>query len=84
MARPKRIKWNLPAFEEVRRMPGVDERLKAEVDRVINQLGNADYAGGVDKGRTRSRGYVVTTTFKAMLREHREHLLLKALGGGRG
>lgn len=38
-----------------------------------------DYAGGVDPGRRRSRGYVVTTSWKAMRDEAKNHTLLRAL-----
>lgn len=38
-----------------------------------------DYAGGVNPGRRRSRGYVVTTSWKSMRDEARNHTLLRAL-----
>ena len=40
----------------------------------------ADYAGGVNPGRHRSRGYVVTTSWRSMRHEARDHTLLRALG----
>jgi hypothetical protein len=40
-----------------------------------------EYAGGVEDGRTRSRGYVVTANFEAIKDEAHKNLLLRALGG---
>lgn len=37
------------------------------------------FDGGVDPGRHRSRGYVVTTTWAAMRDEAKNHTLLRAL-----
>jgi hypothetical protein len=76
-----KFQWNLPGFQEARRLPGVDEALQSKVDEILDKVGTRDYDGGVDRGRTRSRGYVVTTTYDAMLREHWDHVLLKAMGG---
>jgi hypothetical protein len=82
MARTK-IKWNVKAFEAIRRLPGVENELQSEVDRVLASVGKDDYDGGVGDGRSRSRGYVVTKTAKAIRAEHKSHKLLRALGGGK-
>lgn len=82
MARAK-IKWNLKAFEAIRRLPGVENELQSEVDRILAEVGTDGYDGGVGDGRSRSRGYVVTTTAKAVRAEHKSHKLLRALGGGK-
>lgn len=42
------------------------------------------YEGGVNPGRHRSRGYVVTTTWAAMRDEAKNHTLLRALGSVAG
>lgn len=79
-----KIKWNIHGFEELRRSAGVEAALKAEVEKIKGRAGGASagYAGDVEPGRTRSRGYVVTTTGDAIRREARDHTLLRALGGG--
>lgn len=76
-----KIKWNLSAFEEIRRLPGVDDRLDQEVTRILNGAGDG-YDGGVEPGKTRSRGYVVTTNYKAIKDNAENHTLLRLLGGG--
>lgn len=82
--RPGTIKWNLRGFEDLRRSPGVNALLNREVDRILEGAGGypGDYKGGVEPGRTRSRGYVVTNSVPAMRREAKDHALLRALGGG--
>lgn len=79
-----KIRWNMPGFEDLRRSPKVEEALQAEVDNVLRRAGGETegYAGGVEPGRTRSRGYVVTTTGESIRREARDHTLLRALGSG--
>lgn len=76
-----RIRWNIRAFEELRRSPGVEARLQQEVDRVLGQLPDG-YEGGVESGATRSRGYVVTGDGDAARDNAENHSLLRALGGG--
>lgn len=78
-----RWKWNMRGFEDLRRLPAVDALLEREVSRVMESAGGApgDYAGGVERGKTRSRGYVVTSSAEAMRREAKTHSLLRALGG---
>lgn len=84
MARRKtRIDWNIKAFEDIRRLPGVDARLRKEVDARLAAAGDG-YAGGVEPGRTRSRGFIVTATGKAMRDQSRNHTLQRVLGGGAG
>ena len=75
------IRWNVSAFEEIRRSPAVNARLQQEVSRILGQVGEG-YAGGVEAGATRSRGYVVTTTGEAIRDNAENHTLLRALGGG--
>lgn len=75
-----RFKWNIDAFEEVRRSGPVEDQLQGIVNGVLGRL-ESDYAGGVESGRTRSRGYVVTTSAEAIRAEAENHALLRAIGG---
>jgi hypothetical protein len=43
-----------------------------------------DYDGGVNPGRRRSRGFVVTTSWKSIRDEARDHVLLRALAAQAG
>jgi hypothetical protein len=88
MADPRRprlkgLTFNVEGFEQVRRSPEVEKELQAIVDEVMAQVQGDDreYAGGVEDGRTRSRGYVVTANFEAIKDEAHKNLLLRALGG---
>lgn len=80
MAR-SRVRFNFSAFQEIRRSPEVEARLNREVESVLSAVGNG-YQGGVEPGKSRSRGYVVTTTPEAMVSESEDHALLRAIGGG--
>lgn len=77
-----KIRWNLPAFEEIRRLPGVGVVVGHEVERVLDRVGRDNYAGGVEPGRTRTRGYVVTMNLDGIIDNSRNHSLLRAIGGG--
>lgn len=78
-----RIQWNIPAFEEIRRVPALEPLLQAEVDRVLEAVADVagNYEGGVESGRNRTRAYVVTADFGAIYHEASEHTLVRALGG---
>lgn len=78
-----KIRWNIRGFEDVRRLPGVEAKIRAEVDEVLAQAGEG-YVGGVEPGRTRTRGYVVTATGDAIRREAQDHNLLRILGRAHG
>lgn len=77
MAQP-RIKWRFAAFQEIRRMPGVDKELQRIVDKILDEVG-PEYAGAVTAGRTRSRGSVVTATVEAIIDNNTNNSLLRAL-----
>lgn len=81
MPRGGTIKWNRAAFEEIRRMPGVEARVADEVSRVLGNLGEG-YEGGTEPGATRVRGYVVTAQAEAIIDNSENQSLLRALGGG--
>lgn len=78
----RRIKWNRNAFAEIRTSPETNAALKAIADDIREEVSDpldGGYASGVDPGRNRSRGYVVTTTLRAMRDESKDHTLLRAL-----
>lgn len=80
-----KVEFNLEAFEQIRRMDGTEEALQDFVDEVLEQVqGHGHFEGGVDYGRTRSRGFVVTADFEAILAEHQDLVLTRALYSGRG
>lgn len=81
MPRAGKIRWNIRAFQDLRRSSGVEARLKQEVDRVLADVGPG-YDGGVEAGKSRSRGYVVTATNEAIVHEATDHALLRSLGSG--
>lgn len=82
MARKTTIKWNLSAFEKIRRLPGVDAELERFVNRALDTTGRENYDGGVEPGRSRSRGYIVTINVEGIIDNRRNHTLLRVLGGG--
>lgn len=77
-----KIRWNLPAFEQIRRLPGVDAELSRFVTDALDSAGRDKYDGGVEPGRTRSRGYVVTKNLDGVVDNSRNHTLLRIIGGG--
>lgn len=87
MARGPKIKWNIPAFEAIRRLPGVDAALQEHVSGVLDDVGTDGYVGGVEPGKSRSRGYVVTRNYSGILDNEQNASLVRALGrrmGGAG
>lgn len=76
-----RIRFRFAAFEEIRRSPEVECVLQREVDSIAGRVGPGGYAHGVSSGRSRSRGYVVTTDYEAIRDNAKNHTLLRALGG---
>lgn len=70
-----------------------DARLKAELQRKVDAIASracalsglpsGSFVGGVEQGRSRLRGYVVTATADAMVAEARDRVLTRALDAGR-
>jgi hypothetical protein len=73
-----RIKWNMGAFQQIRRLDSVDAMLEDIVKHILDELGEG-YEGDVRAGRTRSRGSVVTATVEAIIDNHTNDSLLRAL-----
>lgn len=82
MAKKTKVRWNLKAFQQIRRLPTVDDMLQDVVDDITGQLPDG-YEGGVTSGRTRSRGSVVTADMDAILDNHEHQSLLRALSNVR-
>lgn len=89
MAKPK-IKWNEPAFAEIR---GEARGMVADSARRIAEAAGDGFDHGVDdwpnaktkrgKGTERPHGYVVTASVKAMRKNARDNTLLRSLDAGR-
>lgn len=78
-----RYRWRRKGFEEIRRSPGVKNRLGEEVYRVVSEVGADGYDYGISEGKSRSRGYVLTTSYATMKDNARNYTILRALERGR-
>lgn len=81
MATRTRIKWNRPAFAQIRRLPGVESEIESRVSAVLDRMGDG-YEGGTEPGRSRVRGYVVTSSMEAIIAQANDASLLRALASG--
>ena len=83
MAKVK-IDWNLPAFEEIRRLPAVEQEIGRMVSRTESAASQSSpgYEGVVEDGGDRVRGAVYTRTHEAIEDNARNNTLLKSLRGG--
>ena len=79
MARPK-IKWNNPAFREIRLLPEVTEHVYGLADELATNSGNGYVAFASTPARNRARAAVVTVDFKAIRDNARNNTLLVELG----
>lgn len=77
-----RIKYNLDAFEEIRRSPGVTADVNSRAARVAAAAGEG-YESSPYHGRTRNRASVITATHKARLDNAKNNTLLRSLDAGR-
>lgn len=78
-----RIKWNVGAFQQIRRLSTVDNMLQDVVDEIDNSLNVEGYNKSVSRGRTRSRGTVWTAEMEAILDNEENQSLLRALSNVR-
>lgn len=77
-----RIRWKMRGFQQIRRMPTINEALLAAALKAkakAELTGKGHYAAGVERGKTRSRAYVVTVDPEAMADEAENHTLSRAL-----
>jgi hypothetical protein len=75
-----KFKWNLSSFEEIRRLPKVGALIDVEVQAILDDVGRDHYDGGVESGRTRTRGYVVTKDYEGIKENSERQTLASALG----
>lgn len=77
-----RVRINLQGFKKVRQSDRVEQELKKQTDRIAaecNQSSGGGYVASVSKGRTRSRGSVVTGNAKAIRDNARNQTLVKKM-----
>lgn len=80
MGKP-RVTWNIGGFRQIRFSPGVQSAISGLVNGSLARLPEG-FEGGVERGRSRVRGYVVAATPEAHRQDAEQHLLLRSLGGG--
>ena len=73
------IKWNIKAFEQLRRSAGVKNRLKSEAESVARSAGSG-YVVNTGEGKTRSRASVITGDYDSIRDNSKNSTLLRALG----
>lgn len=78
-----RIRWNIPAFEQIRRDPTLAEEL-FEHAKAIEQRAGSDkgYLAVRGHGRTRDRAAVLTSNLESMKDNADNNTLLRSLGSG--
>lgn len=83
MARTK-IKWNLGAFQQIRRLETVDAMLRDVVSGIEAEVNDVEgYKSAVTRGRTRNRGAVWTAEAEAIADNEENQSLLRALANAR-
>lgn len=83
MAKRVKFKANNAGMREVRERAAVMAELNSHADRIAATAGPGFTASPAEftGGRGRGRASVYTETFEAMLRQARDHVLEKAIGG---
>lgn len=76
-----RWKWDMSGFKDLRKSPEVAAAISTEVEEVLQKTGDDHYAGGVEDGGNRVRGYVVTADGPGIRDNAKNHTILKAVGG---
>ncbi len=77
-----KIKWNLPAFEEIRRLPAVRRDLEQRAEDIADACGDG-YVAESGEGKTRSRAAVITATPRAMRDNAKNNTIIKNVEAGR-
>ena len=73
------IKWNIKAFQQLRRSAGVKNRLKSEAESIARSAGSG-YVVNTGEGKTRSRASVITGDYDSIRDNSKNNTLLRALG----
>lgn len=76
-----RIKWNLPAFRELRLEPGVINDLEERAEAIAAAAGDG-YEASAMAGKNRGRASVITADYAAMRDNARNQTLLRSLDAG--
>lgn len=74
-----KIKWNLAAFEAIRRDPGLD--IDGRVGRIAAAAGPG-FEAVTSEGATRTRGAVIAATHQAIRKNARDNTLMRSLDAG--
>jgi hypothetical protein len=77
-----KIKWNLRAFDEIRRSPKVEAELRRRAQRIATACGPG-YVAVSGKGRTRARAAVITADQRAVRDNASNNTLIRNLDRGR-
>lgn len=80
MAKP--VRWNMKAFERVRRLPGVKADLRARADRIAEACGEG-FVAASGEGKTRSRAAVIAASGRARRRNSTDNTILNNVDRGR-
>ena len=75
-----RIRWNVPAFEKIRRDPALADEMKRIADDIADRCGEG-YVAVRGHGVRRDRAAVITTTGAAMRDNAENNTILRSLGG---
>ena len=77
-----RIRWNLSAFEQVRRLPAVRDELIHHADAIAEACGEG-FVSESAEGRTRSRAVVIAVTPQARRKNRKHNTILRATASRR-
>lgn len=84
MASKVRLKFNNPAFAQLRTEPGVRADIKARAESVAEAAGEGVEVLPIQEPRSRARALVGPVTGEAARRVAKDNTLIRALEAGRG
>lgn len=82
MTKKVTFRWKISGFQQIRRLPGVKERLATEA-QIIATLAGEGYETAMGEGRTRSRAVVYTATRAARKSDYENNTLSRILASRR-
>lgn len=77
-----KVKYNMKAFEEIRRLPKTKSTLESSGSKIAEACGDG-YEMRSGEGKTRSRASVLTTNAKAMRDNRKNNTLLRNMDAGK-